>query len=45
LLSYVVRNCQPEGTSFRIGAQFLRQVGYDHADYEPEHVYRALLDS
>jgi hypothetical protein len=45
LLSYVVRNCRSEGTSFRIGAQFLRQVGHDYADREPEHVYRALLDS
>src|SRR5258706_9361204 len=45
LLSYVVRNCPPDAASFRIGAQFLRQVGHDHADHEPEHVYRALLDS
>src|SRR5258706_6632523 len=29
LLSYVVRNCRSEGKSFRIGAQFVRQVG-DH---------------
>jgi hypothetical protein len=45
LLSYAVQNCQPEGRSFRIGARFVRQVGNDHADYEPEAVYRALLDS
>lgn len=46
LVAYVVRNCRPEGKTFRIGAQFVRQFGNGSAqDPEPDTIHQALLAS
>jgi hypothetical protein len=42
LVSYVIRNCRADGTSFRIGAAFSRVIGREET-YRPAALVRSLV--